>query len=365
MVTKIIKKFNRRKIKIATLYISRPIDHFSAETMDTIRWLKISEALAHLGYQVDMITNEKNQKIVKMGKNLRRVPYREFDWKNYDVIKTLFQEGFASLEKTGGKNHPFIISKTTVVAKNNQPGIHFYGWVRWRLFSIQKRINQHARFITFLSKENLGVWQKEFHRTKNLLIIPTGVDLVIPAPNKNPYKKYSEKIVLFTGNIKKSQQGKVNRMWQQKLNALGKSLKNINIRLCFLGSGDQSLLDKKFVTNLSSVENKKIWDYLYYADCGIALAEGDPQNFESSKIYYYLRAGLPVVCESSIPNSSEILKAKLGYVVSFNDLDDFVEKIEKAVYKKWDKKRATLYMKQEHSWDQRVMIYDEIIQKNV
>jgi glycosyltransferase involved in cell wall biosynthesis len=364
-MAKLLQKFDRRKIKIATLYISRPIDHFSAETMDTIRWLKISEALAKMGYQVDMITNEKKQKIVKMGKNLRRVPYREFDWNNYHVIKTLFQEGFVSLENAGGANHPFIIAKTTVVAKKNQPGIHFHGWVRWRLFLIQKRINKYARFITFLSKENLRVWQKEFRRTKNLLLVPTGVDRVIPAPKKNPYKKYSEKIVLFTGNIKNSQQGKINRMWQQKLNTIGKGLKDKKIRLCFLGSGDQSLLDTGSVTSLSSVENKKVWDYLHYADCGIALAEGDPQNFESSKIYYYLRAGLPVVCESSIPNSPEILKAKLGYVVSFNDLDDFVEKIVKTVNQKWDKKRAMKNMKEKHSWDQRVKIYDKIIQQNV
>jgi hypothetical protein len=113
------------------------------------------------------------------------------------------------------------------------------------------------------------------------------------------------------------------------------------------------------------VENNQIWDYQYFADCGIVFAEGQPQNFEISKIYYYLRTGLPVVSESPIPNNNIILKAKLGFVAPYNNDQIMAELIEKAIYHKWDKKKAIDYILRNHTWDRRVEIYDRIIQREL
>lgn len=353
----------RKKIKIATVYISRPIREFQAVTMDTVRWLKISEALARLGYQVDMVTNEKKQKIIQMAPNLRRVPYSQINWSDYQVVKTLFPEGFRSLEKAGGSNHPFIISKTTVVGSKNEPGVHFETWTRWRLFQILKRINQKARFVTILSLPSKKLWEKEFGVKKNILLVPTGVDKIIPSPKKNPYKKFKEKIVLFAGNIRNWQQRRVNLRWQNKLNNLGHLLKKRGIRLCFIGSGSTDRLDLTKVTYLSPVENNQIWDYQYFADCGIVFAEGRLQNFEMSKIYYYLRTGLPVVSESPVPNNDLIKKTRLGFIAPYNNDAKMAELIEKAIYKKWNKKKAIDYILKHHTWDKRVEIYDKVIRK--
>ena len=353
----------KKKIKIATVYISRPIKKFEAVTMDTVRWLKISEALAKLGYQVDMVTNEASQKIIQMAPNLRRVPYNKINWRDYQVVKTLFPEGFCSLEKAGGANHPFIISKTTVVGRKNEPGVYFKGWTRWRLFSILRRINQKARYITILSQPSKKLWEKEFGIKKNILLVPTGVDKIIPPPKKNPYKKFKEKIVLFAGNIGNCQQRKVNLRWQNKLNSMGSLLKQKGIRLCFVGSGDMGKLDFNSVTYMGSVSNKFFWDYQYFADCGIVFAEGEPQNFEMSKIYYYLRTGLPVVSESPIPNNNVILKANLGFIAPYDNDQKMTDLIEKAIYQKWNKKKAIDYILKNHTWDKRVEIYDQIIKK--
>lgn len=363
MKKKIIQTSRKREdIKIATLYISKYVDNFKAQTMDTIRWLKISESLAELGYKVDMITNEESQKIIKISGNLRRLPYSKFNWKGYSVIKTLFQEGFHSLEKTGGQNHPFIISKTTVVGRHNNPSVHFTGWTRWRLSSIQRRMNNKAKYITVLTKESAMLWSKEYGQRK-ILIVPTGVDKNIPEKGRNPYK-FKEKVVLFTGNIRNYQQRKVNARWQEILNTIGKHLSKENIKLCFIGTGDTKKLNKSYVTCLGSIENKIIWDYLRYANCGIALAEGSPQNFESSKIYYYLRAGLPVVCEDPIPNKEIVKKAKLGFIAPYNNNAKMAKLIIKAINKKWDKKQAINYIIRNHTWDKRVKIYDEIFKKS-
>lgn len=353
----------KKNLRIATVYISRPIDEFRAVTMDTVRWLKISEALANRGYQVDMITNEKANRIIKMGANLRRVPVAKFHWQDYDIIKTLFQEGFASLEKAGASNHPFIISKTTVVGLKNEPGVYVNFLTRLRDYQIQKRMAEKCRYITVLSKENKNLWEKLFGKKNNILLVPTGVDEKISPRNKNPYAQFNEKIVLFAGNIYRTQMRRINFRWQKRLNNLGKLLQKQNMRLFFIGSGMTDWLNPRYVTYLGAIEHQKFWDYQYFADCGLVLAHGEKQNFESSKIYYYLRTGLPVVSESPVPNNYLIKETKLGMIIPFDNNAKMADAIEKVVNKKWDKNYAIKYMVKNHTWDKRVEIYDQIIKK--
>lgn len=358
----ISRQYNKkRKIKIATIYRSYYTEKFQATSMDTIRWLRISEGLASLGYRVDMITNESDQKIIKMNDNLRRVPYKKFRWHNYDVIKTLFQSGFESLEKYKGIDHPFIISKTTVVGRKTEPGILFYGSYRDRLFRIQEKINKKARFVTVLNEPSKKLWKKEFGDKGNILLIPTGVDKKIPPPAFNPYRNYSEKIVFFAGYISDKTQKKLNVSLQNRLNRLGKILIKRNIRLCFVGDGDRHLINPNYVTYLGCVENQKIWDFQHFAGCGIILADNEQGNFEASKIYYYLRSGLPVVSESPIPNNYLINEANLGYIAPYNQPVEMAKLIEKALSKKWDKENAIKYMIENHTWEKRVQIYDGVI----
>src|ERR1700752_3851433 len=100
--------------KIVTVYSPwrrcfEPVD------MSYIRWLKISEALARRGYQVDIATNEPiwwtRRAPIEIAENLRRVALSRISFGDYDVVKTLFHIGFNTLEAYGGGNHPFIISK--------------------------------------------------------------------------------------------------------------------------------------------------------------------------------------------------------------------------------------------------------------
>ena len=85
--------------------------------MSYIRWYKISEALAGIGHEVDIATNEsgglrflRDKSPVVIGDNLRRVPLSKVNWNEYDVVKTLYDEGFDNLTARGGSGHPFIIS---------------------------------------------------------------------------------------------------------------------------------------------------------------------------------------------------------------------------------------------------------------
>ena len=354
----------KKSIKIATVYTKAPFEEIKIYTMEMIRWLKISEAIARKGYSVDVIINN-GKEIKQVTHNLRYVSYAKVNWLDYDIVKTTFHLGFKSLIEEGIAQHPFIISKLgSVVASRERQGVHFHGEAREKLFSIQKEINHRSKYISILTDSSKRLWNREFSKENNILLVPTGVDKNIPLPRKNPFKKFKEKIAVYIGNLySKEYQRDVNLRWQCRLNNIGRILKRKDIRLCLVASGEVDRIDQANVTYLGSVENKAIWDYQYYADVGIVLAQGAQQHNESSKIYYYLRAGLPVVSESPIPNNSLLKESCLGFVSEYDDDEMMADLVEKAVCKNWDKSAAVNYILRNHTWDKRADIYDQIIKK--
>jgi len=131
--------------------------------MSLVRWLKISEALASAGHEVDIASNEPGLARwlpVGMGERLRRVPLARVRWDRYDVVKTLFHMGFETLERYGGDRHPFIIAKLgSVVGDHDQSGVYFYGEERRQLFDVQRRIAVKARYVTVLSEPSRALWR--------------------------------------------------------------------------------------------------------------------------------------------------------------------------------------------------------------
>lgn len=340
--------------------------------MSYIRWFKISEALSRLGHQVDMATDEfrlrNNKQPIIMGRNLKRVPLAEVKWNNYDVVKTLFHLGFVTLETYGGTGHPFIISKLgSVVGPKEMKGIYFYGETRKWLYSIQKKINKTSKYVTLLNKPAKELWDKCFGRKDNILIVPGGVDRNIPPPVKNPYPKKNKMKCLFAGNIYiKDTQPEANKLLIDKLNKLGKFLLGRGIQLYMIGPGDVRRLNKKYVHYLGVVPYDEAWDYFYFSHVGIAIVPGKfLQNNESSKIYHYLRVGLPVVVESGFPNENIVTESKLGFIVENGNLELMAEKIEEAAHNEWDRDYAINYILNNHTWDKRAEFYDKIIKRSL
>ena len=361
-------------VKIVTVYVVVGRQGFKPVDMSYIRWLKISEALSRLGYQVDMATNEyrwwSDKKPILMGQNLRSVPISRIKWSDYDVVKTLFHKGFDLLEAYGGKGHPFIISKLgSVVGPEDMDGIYFYGRSRKRLYSTQIKINHTSKYITVLNESARELWTTCFGSTDNILIAPGGVDRTVPKPSNNPYPREKEMRCIFAGNVycrrnifKRIVQPEANAVLVDKLNKLGKFLRNRGVRLYMLGTGDVRKLDRKYVDYLGVVPYEKTWDYLYFAHVGVVVSAGRfMHNNESSKIYHYLRAGLPVVSESGFPNDHVIAESKLGFLVENGNLELMAQRIEEAANKDWDRDYAVNYILENHTWDKRVEIYDKII----
>jgi len=338
--------------------------------MSYIRWLKVSEALARRGHHVDIATNElrwwARRSPFAMTQNLRRVPLSAVKWDRYDVVKTLFHIGFDTLEAYGGDKHPFIISKLgSVVASKDMEGIYFYGKVRKKLYAIQEKIHRTCRYVTVLSCPAEELWRECFGGNKDILIVQGGVDANIPPPMRDPYPERRGKRCLFAGHIySRHSQPEANSVLIGRLNQLGELLAARGGRLYMLGSGDVRRLDRKYVTYLGTTSYQRSWDYFHFADVGIVVSAGIHHNNESSKIYHYLRAGLPVVSEAGFPNDNVVVEARLGFVIDNGNLEKMAAKIEEAANQDWDRDSAVNYILNHHTWDKRVEVYDALLKSH-
>jgi hypothetical protein len=352
--------------RIVTVYSSQR-RRFSLEDMSYIRWLKISDALGRLGHQVDIATNESwllKYKPHRMGRNLRRIHLSKVRWGDYDAVKTLFHNGFRTLAAYGGSTHPFIISKLgSVVGPKDMDGIYFYGENREVLYSVQERISQSSRYVTVLSEPAKRLWEDCYGLKDNILLVPGAADRDIPVPGEDPYPDDGRVRCLFAGNIyDRTSQPEANAALVGKLNLLGKLLSERGARLYMMGPGDTTRLDKKNVTYLGVIPYGKSWDYLHFADAGVVVSAGGfMHNNESTKIYHYLRAGLPVVSESGFPNDNVVLESKLGFVVENGNIPLIADKVVEAAGGGFSRDFAVNYILENHTWDKRAEVYDSIL----
>jgi hypothetical protein len=360
--------------KIVTVYERRRRAFVLAE-MSYIRWLKISEALAKLGHEVNIATNEpanwfrSQRHFIPVSRGLTRVPIRFVSWDDYDVVKTLFHSGFESLEFFRGMDHPFIISKLgSVVGPSDASGIPFFGKVRQDLFSIQEKIYHASRYVAVLSNPAKELWESCFTPKSNLLVVPGAADAQIPEKGMDPYPHDSLKRCLFAGNVYIRQtQPEANQVLIQKLNTLGQLLLRRGVRLYMIGTGDIRKLDSNYVRFLGEIPYDQTWNYFHHADTGVVVNPGTfLHNNESTKIYHYLRAGLPVVGEKGFPNDFVIAESRLGYISENGNLTQMADLVEQTVRKKdWDRDYAKNYILENHTWNQRAAIYDSLIRKHI
>jgi glycosyltransferase involved in cell wall biosynthesis len=332
--------------------------------MGAIRWLRISQALARRGHSVDMAMNE----TLPPGTGLRAVPLSEVRWEDYDVVKTLFDLGFQTLEKHGGAGHPFIISKLgSVVDAHDREGIYFYGAYREELFATQERINRASRYVTLLSKGAIDLWTELYGEKANVILVPGAADRDLPPRRNDPFPETGGKRILFAGNVyTRDHQAEANETLVAKLNELGALLRESGCRVYMIGPGDVSRIDPACVTYLGAVQHDEAWNFIGHADVGIVVSAGAfMQNNESTKIYHYLRAGLPVVSESGFPNDDVVLQSGLGCVVRSGDMAGMARCIEEAARKTWDRGPAMRFIIDNHTWDVRAGIYDRLLREQL
>lgn len=353
--------------RIVTVYTSAP-QPFVPVDMSYLRWLKISQALASYGHQVDIATNEPGlwRRLfgARMGPGVRRVPLSRVRWEEYDVVKTFFHFGYETLQQYGGVGHPFIISKLgSVVDAEDRDGIYFRGERRAQLFRTQQGIAGHSRYVTVLTEPSRARWIRCFGDHGNTLLVPGAVDEEVPRRGRDPFPQGPSMRCLFAGNVyDQRSQPEANIRLTDKMNALGELLMRRGSRLYVIGPGDTSRVDASVVTCIGPVSYQKAWDYMHFAHVGIVLALGDaPNENESTKIYHYLRVGLPTVCESGFPNQHLVREAQLGAIVDNDDMQQMAAAVAEAACKPWNRRRAVDFILAHHTWRRRAQIYDALI----
>jgi glycosyltransferase involved in cell wall biosynthesis len=354
--------------RIVTVYNDRPP---ALVNMAYVRWFRMAEALARLGHQVDIAANDDagwrwwRRPSRDLAPNLRRVPLARVKWGTYDVVKVSYQEGFEILEKYGGANHGFIISRLgTVVGPEDADGFLFHGAMRERLYEAQRRMSRASRCIAVLNPPARELWIRCFGAALPVLLVPGAADSHIPPPSCNPYPADGAARCLFAGNLSwRNYAPQANATLSDKLNRLGALLLRYGIRLYAIGPGDADRLDPRYVTHLGVVPYERSWSYLQFADVGVELIKGSRflHNNESSKIYHYLRAGLPVVTEADLPNTGVVEEARLGFVVASGDLESLAQKVAEAARVRWDRAYAVEYILQHHTWERRALVYHQFL----
>jgi hypothetical protein len=120
------------------------------------------------------------------------------------------------------------------------------------------------------------------------------------------------------------------------------------------------------VIDHGEMDQDRVWDYLRYADMGVAIATNShPFDNDVSKVLNYLRAGLPTLSEEPILNNELILRTGLGATFHFNDMDHMESQARYLLNQKDLPERSKVmeFMATHHSWRQRVQTYVDLFPK--
>src|SRR5262249_3574551 len=192
----------RSDVRIATVYTRRPVGSSEIHAMDRLRWLRVSEGLADLGFSVDMIV-EASQDLGSPRPTLRSVSPSRVDWSVYHVVKALYPMGFQTLRETGGEAHPFIISRVggVVGPTDSTPGVYFCGEERQAVWEAHLMIRERARYVTLVTDASRALWQAQHGHHPPVIMVPTGVDREIPLPGRNPFAGSPLRTAVYIGNL--------------------------------------------------------------------------------------------------------------------------------------------------------------------
>lgn len=353
-------------LKIAFVHTPRNLSGEVFGAMNVIRFVRMAEAFARRGHAVDLVVKGGSPNL-PVSHNVRVVAPTDIRWEDYDVVKASFHGGFEALAAWGGDHHPFIITNLgSVVGSEDTEGVYFFGEVRERLWNVQQGVAARSRIVSMLTKPNADLFKRMHGDRDGLLEVPAGADADVPAPGKNPYLAagITRPVALYAGNIySRDRQAEVNLFWQERLNALGRALRDRGIQLVVMGPGATDRLDPTAVRHFGIIDFREFWNWQWHAHVGVALAQGAVQDNESSKLYYYLRTGLPVVCEASVPNAWIVTDTRHGAVVAYDDRDvgPLADAAASLVARPPDPQPVIEHIVNRHSWDARAAVYAPVL----
>ncbi len=274
----------------------------------------------------------------------------------FDLVKTCYHQSIHFL----GKHEGPVVSRIVRVVDEELPKRDDKS--RRELMACQELIAERAQAVALNNSLNADRWLAGYGRKQRIVLTPTGCPPAIPPAGPDPYPD-GEPAILFLGSLASSHMAGM-------LNEAASRLEGI-ARVHLLGANKTGLYGEEIplhpgITLHPPRLEEEIWNFIRFARLGIALATADLAfDNDVSKIYNYLRGGLPVLCEEPILQGELVGQTGLGAVFRFGDKAGMVEAALKLLDTPWEDKRETTmeFMAKDHSWDNRVETYVELFRK--
>ncbi len=338
-------------MKIGIVFHKNPLAEPSS--IDLIRLRAISKGLVNKGIETEILAP-----VEKEGCLDGIVPVRHFSSLksgSYDLVKTCYH---FSIDLTYGYEGP-IVSRIVRVVDDRLPERD--GAIREQLLKCQTTIRKRASCVVVNNAENEERWHKFYGLTPPVICVPTGCPSAIPLPGKSPFDPH-EKVILFLGSIAAPRMITI-------INEIACRLEGV-AGVHFIGSDKSHLYGRNKENVLSplviqhgALPEKRVWNYIFHARIGLAVATG-PHAFDNdmSKIFSYLRGGLPVLSEEPIVNNTLIRETGFGLTFQYDNIEDLIEKALLLLHNPPLEKREAVmaFMAREHSWERRVETYAKL-----
>lgn len=316
--------------------------------IDLIRLRAMAGGLIQKGIEAEIIAP-----VTSAGVLDRLIPMRPLsalaDERRYDLVKTCYHD---SLQLIGKYRGP-LVSRIVRVVDEELPERDGAG--RKRLLDCQHLIRQRAQAVIVNNVENQARWERQYGGDLPVAMIPTGCPAVLPPVRSNPYEA-GQAVILFLGSLAAPRMVEL-------LNDLARRLRG-RCRVHWVGSnkthlyggGRECPLDS-LVVDHGALPEAATWDFIRHAQAGLALAAG-PHPFDNdlSKIYSYLRGGLPVLAEERVANHHLLRRTHFGRIFAYGDGADMAARaIELLAHPPMSRRQTTMaFMVKEHAWERRV-----------
>lgn len=316
--------------------------------IDLVRLRAIAFGLTERGVQTDVITRVSD--VGSLGDKVLVKPLDVLDSpSDYSLIKTCYHQSIRLIGRYGGP----VVSRIVRVVDEEIPERDTL--FRDELLKCQNLIAQRAQVVIFNNTVNLERWRLFYGNRQRLQIVPTGCQQEIPADGGKPYPG-EKPVLLFLGSLAAPRMVRT-------LNALSEMLEDcceIHVigsnKTGLYGSGEYTALNR-LIHDHGELPESKVWPYIQHASIGLALATG-PHLFDNdlSKMFTYLRGGLPILSEDTVLTNYLITETGHGRIVPYDDIHALALTTRDMLANFMGPSRAAVmqFMIENHGWNRRV-----------
>lgn len=268
----------------------------------------------------------------------------------YDVVKTSYHFSMELIDEYDGP----VISRIVRVVDEKLPERDEP--FRERLLACQEKIQRRSSVLILNNIENEQRWRELYGPEPRIVHIPNGCPDEIPPPGPNPYAD-DRPAVLFLGSIAAPRMLRmINAAAELLADRARVHLVGLN-KVCMYGGTEEWCELHPSVLDHGEIPEPRTWDYIYHAAMGLAFATGPyPFDNDVSKVYNYLRGGLPTLSEEPILENALIRETDHGAVFPLNDTNRMFQQALALLDTELTEQKTLVrhMLRLYHGWDDRV-----------